>query len=155
MIGTVCEANFGYAFISCPKGRIFCHATQMPIDEVGRRYLLPDEKVTFELGKHNGRTVASKVELCTPHEPVDIHSYLEEGQVQSVRANGGYAFISRPFGGVVMLNWRNVHRSCENRRGIDFFPGQQWRYRIAPPINGIDTLAWLAVDAEEILSLPQ
>lgn len=150
MIGTVRTVNFGYAFIGCSAGLIFCHASEMPPDEVGRRYLLPGEKVSFELGQYNGRKRAVNVSLCVPREPVDLDTYYEEGEVKHVRSRGEYAFVLRPFGGAVMLHWHNVQSAQSYDNGhVKFFPGQQWRYAIAPPLDGDPDNAWLAVNAVE------
>lgn len=152
MTGYVSEVKFGYVFISCRLGSIFCHASAMPVDEAGRRYLMLGEKISFDLDKHNGRTVAVNVELLNPREPVDLDSYCEEGTVHNVRNRGEYCFILRPFGGVAMLHWQNV-RSCKSKcqYGVKFEYGQMWRYAIEPPLDGDEQRAWRAVDAIEVL----
>lgn len=149
MIGTVCEVQFGYAFIACGNRKYFCHASQMPIDEVGRRYLLPDEQVSLELTKHNDRLVAANVELCTPHEPVDLDSYFEDGHVQRICSGGACAFLLRPFGGAALLKWQNVVSYKSNAHyGVRFAPNQRWRYGIKRPAD--IGRPWLAVDAVEL-----
>jgi cold shock CspA family protein len=151
MIGTVSTVRFGYAFIHSAGKYFFVHATQMPADDVGRRYLVSGEEVSFTVGQHNGRSVATNVELLQPRATEDLAGYYEEGQVSKVGHRGEFCYVLRPFGGCVMLHWKDVKNAqskCEY--GIKFFVGQEWRYEIAPPISGDDTDAWIAKNAVEI-----
>lgn len=172
MTGKIVKAAFGFAFIQPDTNRgpnIFCHASEMPCDDIGRRYLLPDEMVTFDIGDHQGRTVAKNVELVHPRPVADLKGYFEEGCVHKVGRQrapegdaeedsvfqrpiiGEWCFVHRPFGGVGYLHWQNVkssQSSCNNR--ISFFVGQLWRYEIKPPRNGNDNDAWQCINAVEL-----
>jgi cold shock CspA family protein len=152
MIGKVRTTNFGYAFIRCEDRNIFCHATQMPVDELGRKYLVPGEAVTFEIGKGPKGPMAVNVQLATPREKPDLLGYFEEGAVSKTTAHGYAAFVLRPFGGAAFLHWENVkHCFTKKENGhVWFYPGQRWRFEIASPIGTRADEPWLAKYAVEL-----
>jgi cold shock CspA family protein len=169
MTGKIKAVQFGYAFIRSDDGRdMFLHASEMPCDDVGRRYVLPDEEVTFEIGEHQARPCAKAVELVHPRPPADLNGYYEEGRVHKVGRQrdigersdpdfrpgiaGEWCFVHRPFGGVAYLHWRDV-KSAQSRcsHGISFYVGQLWRYEIKPPLSGNDNDPWCCTNAVEII----
>lgn len=122
---------------------VFCHISQMPMDEVGRRYLCPREEVEFEIGEgRGGKSCAVDVELVVAREPVAIDDYWEDGQVGAVRS--GYAFVKRPYGGLAFLHKANVQQGS-----INFVVGQWWRYKVECPVN--PEQSWLAMEAIEMV----
>lgn len=95
-------------------------------DEIGRRYLIPGEAVSFQLGVDNvGRPAAIKVKPIW-RESVDIENYAGEYCV----VNDDPRFATRPVGGNIFLGGSNffhtdnvvlVTRFCTPNR-----PGQCW-----------------------------
>jgi hypothetical protein len=125
------------------NARTFVHATQIPEDNLGRRYLIVGEKIKFDIGFNGGdtRTMAVNVELLSPRQDDDPAEYWEEGYVERLKGPYG-AIIKRPPGG-----WIFLHRDNAVTR-IAFEEFQVWRYRVAPPQNFAVGLNWNAVDAE-------
>ena len=153
MTGTVTNSQFGYSFIQTPEGAdYFCHASEMPCDEIGRRYLVPGEGVVFEPSTHNGNAVAKNVQLTTARATEDLNGHFEEGAVSKVGPRGEYCFVLRPFGGACFLHWENVQHffSTTELGRVRFYRGQQWRWQVAPPRGTREGEPWLAVSAVEL-----
>jgi cold shock CspA family protein len=171
MQGTVKTVDFGFAFITAHGRDYFVHATEIPCDDIGRRFLLPGEAVEFDVGEHQGRTCAKNVELITPRAlDYDPKTYFEEGDVVKVHVprvevddfdegecprkipHGQWCYVLRPFGGSAYLHWRNVKSFQTSwEKGVKFYVGQRWRYAIRPPYSGKENDAWAAVDAVEVI----
>jgi cold shock CspA family protein len=153
--GRVQRVEFGYAFIKGEDGiSYFAHATHMPCDEVGRRYLHSGEQVTFTPATVKGKPQAHNVQLVNPRPPVVVDGYTEEGEVKNVSAGGEYCFVLRPYGGVALLHRRNV-KGCTQLTGFGepvFVEGTRWEFGIAPPRINDDTRPWIAVNAVELPS---
>jgi cold shock CspA family protein len=96
--GYVSAVKFGYGFIQTDSKAYFVHASQMPCDDLGRRYLLPNEEVSFVVGTHNNRPCAMAVELLTPRAMATENEY-EEGSVCKIGRRGEYCFVLRPYDG--------------------------------------------------------
>jgi hypothetical protein len=151
MQGVVKTVAFGFSFITGQDGQeYFAPAVEMPMDELGRLYLLPDEEVTFTPRKGNGtHTQAHGIKLATPRQPHGGH-YEEEGDVCKVGGDGEYAFVRRPFGGVAFLHHLRVC-ACKQRDSFDrpvFEVGQLWAFEIRKPKD--ITRPWFANDAREM-----
>lgn len=151
MNGKVNNVQFGYGFIEGDdKQKYFAHATEMPVDELGRRYLLPGEAVTFQPLIRCGNLQACGINLVTLRAPFVGH-YEEEGTVRNVAADGAYCFVLRPFGGVAMLHHRRV-RECNFRDTWTnqpvFEPGQSWAFEIVRPAD--IARPWLAHNARQL-----
>ncbi len=154
MKGVVTQANVGYAFIASPGEDFFAHVSEVPTDEVGRRYLATGERIEFD-AQQTGKAYrcAVNVRILSPREPVDPDSYVEEGTVDKVSRHGDFCFVLRPHGGVAMLHAdsvREVESKYDDGRPY-FFKGQVWSYRLTPPLKD-EHRAWLAVNACELVA---
>lgn len=151
MNGTVDNVQFAYAFVrGTDRLNYFVPAEQMPMDELGRRYLMPGEEVTFTPSTGDGRSgQARDIRLVTQRPPV-VGYYEEEGMVKHVAPSGEYCFVERPFGGVAMLHHRQVC-GCNPHDEDDkttFVRGQRWAFEIRRPKD--ITRPWLAVHARQL-----
>lgn len=137
------RASGGILYGAGRHAAIFVHFSEVEEDNLGRQYLMPGEKVEFEIGFLEGRThpCAKNVRVLSQRETEDPDRYWEEGIVHKTVKTFG-ACIHRPCGGWVFLH----KRAAKSKQA--FAIGQVWRYQVEPPRDPTTGLNWVAVNAE-------
>jgi cold shock CspA family protein len=103
---------FGYGFITYDETQppMFFVEADAPADSIGRRYLLRNEEVEFEIGKNNKGACARNLKLLSPRaeENIDLETYREKGVLRIINTGGKSGLIKRDPGALIYLHQSDI-----------------------------------------------